>query len=56
MQNGETFDMTQEELARWVGCAVVTIKKVESDTLRPSKQIAELLAEALEILTSERAQ
>src|SRR5215216_3089434 len=66
MQTGESFgrlvkerrktlDMTQEELARWVGCAIVTIKKIEGDTLRPSKQIAELLAEALDIATDERA-
>src|SRR5262245_33426802 len=65
MQTGESFgrlvkerrktlDMTQEELARWVGCAVVTIKKIEGDTLRPSKQIAELLAEALDIPADER--
>jgi WD40 repeat protein/serine/threonine protein kinase/DNA-binding XRE family transcriptional regulator len=50
-----TLDMTQEHLARQVGCALVTIKKIEADALRPSKQIAELLAEALDILADERA-
>jgi serine/threonine protein kinase/DNA-binding XRE family transcriptional regulator len=49
------LDLTQESLARQVGCAVVTIKKIEGDTLRPSRQIAELLAEALEIPVNERA-
>src|SRR4051812_28422784 len=49
------LDLTQESLARQVGCAVVTIKKIEADTLRPSRQIAELLAEALQIPIDERA-
>src|SRR4051812_33805174 len=49
------LDLTQESLARQVGCALVTIKKIESDALRPSKQVAELLAEALDIPADERA-
>ena len=36
-------------LARRVGCAPVTIKKIERDERRPSMQIAELLAEQLHI-------
>src|SRR5690242_4883577 len=50
-----TLDLTQEDLARQVGCAVVTIKKIEADALRPSKQVAELLAEAVGIPANERA-
>ena len=38
--------LTQEEIARRVGCAPVTIRKVEYDDLRPSVQIAERLAMA----------
>ena len=41
--------MIQAELAAQVGCAVVTIKKIEQATLRHSRQMAELLAEALAI-------
>jgi len=48
------LDLTQEDLARQVGCAIVTIKKIERDALRPSKQVAELLAEALAIPADER--
>src|SRR5262249_46089032 len=44
----------QDVLARQVGCAVVTIKKIEADSLRPSRQIAERLATALEVPPHER--
>src|SRR5512136_251337 len=47
-------DLTQTELARRVGCAVDTIKKIESDARRPSKQLAELLADHLAIPPQER--
>ena len=59
---GETFkyrrrllDLTQAELAKRAGCARVTIHKIESGDLRPSKQLAELLAQALQIPTAEQA-
>ncbi len=45
----KALDLTQAELARRVGCATVTIHKIEADGLRPSRQMAEQLAEALEI-------
>jgi predicted ATPase/DNA-binding XRE family transcriptional regulator len=48
-------DLTQDELARRVGCSVVTIRKLEADERRPSKQIAERLANSLGILEAERA-
>ena len=41
--------MTRADLARRVGCAEVTIKKIERDERKPSGQIAELLAEHLAI-------
>lgn len=50
----KALDLTQEELARRVGCAVDTIKKIEADARRPSKQLAELLANELEIAPQER--
>lgn len=46
--------LTQEELARRVGCAPVTLRKIEYDDLRPSVQIAERLAMALNIPFEER--
>ena len=36
--------LTQDELARRVRCATVTLRKIESDDLRPSVQIAECAA------------
>ena len=35
------LDLTQDELARQIGCAPITIRKIESEELRPSKQLAE---------------
>ncbi len=49
------LDLTQEALARQVGCAEVTIKKIEADERRPSRQIAARLAECLQIAPAERA-
>jgi WD40 repeat protein/transcriptional regulator with XRE-family HTH domain len=46
--------LTQEELARRVGCASVTLRKIEYDDLRPSVQIAERLAMALNVPLEER--
>jgi predicted ATPase/transcriptional regulator with XRE-family HTH domain len=49
------LDLTQDQLARQVGCSIVTIRKLESDERRPSRQIAERLAECLRIAPQERA-
>jgi class 3 adenylate cyclase len=51
----KALDLTQGDLARRVGCAVVTIQKIEADERRPSRQIAERLAEQLAIPADERA-
>jgi transcriptional regulator with XRE-family HTH domain len=51
----KALDLTQEELAQRVGCAAETLRKIEADVRRPSRQIAERLAEALEIPESDRA-
>jgi len=50
----KALDLTQEALARQVGCAEVTIKKIEADERRPSRQIAERLADSLEIAPADR--
>ena len=43
------LDLTQTELAQRVGCARTTIEKIEMDARRPSKVMAERLADALEL-------
>ena len=43
------LDLTQVELARRVGCSVGALRKIESGDRRPSKQLAALLAKALEL-------
>jgi predicted ATPase/class 3 adenylate cyclase/DNA-binding XRE family transcriptional regulator len=49
------LDLTQEALAQRVGCGVVSIGKFERDELRPTRQLAERLAECLAIGSEERA-
>ena len=48
------LDWTQEELAKQAGCAVGTIRKLEADERRPSKQLAEILAQRLDIPPKDR--
>lgn len=48
------LDLTQAELARRVGCATVTVSKLERDERRPSRQMAELLAEHLAVPDDQR--
>ncbi len=50
----KTLDLTQDALARRVGCSLATIQKIEADERRPSRQIADLLARALEIPPADR--
>lgn len=49
------LDLTQEALAERVGCSVATIQKIEADERRPSRQIAELLAQHLAIPSADHA-
>src|SRR5215216_3374201 len=46
--------LTQDELARRVGCAAITVRKIEADDIRPSQQIAERLALALGVPVDDR--
>jgi len=48
------LDLTQEDLAQRAGCSVFTLRKIESGERRPSKQLAGLLAETLEIHPDDR--
>jgi WD40 repeat protein/transcriptional regulator with XRE-family HTH domain len=54
-EHRRALGLTQAELALRVACATVTIRKIEYGTLRPSHQIAERLAMALNIPKQERA-
>lgn len=48
------LDLTQAELAERAGCSVAGLRKIETGERRPSKQLAALLAEALEIAPDEQ--
>ena len=50
----QLLGLTQAELGRRVGCAAITIRKIEADTLRPSVQVAEHLAVTLTIPEDEQ--
>ena len=43
----KALDLTQDALARQAGCALGTLKKIETDERRPSRQLAERLADCL---------
>lgn len=48
------LDLTQSALATCVGCAAVTLRKIEADERRPSLQMAERLADCLDISQAEK--
>ena len=50
----KALDLTQEQLAQQVGYALDTIKKIETDVRRPSRPMAERLAECLALPIEER--
>jgi predicted ATPase/class 3 adenylate cyclase len=50
----KALDLTQNELARRTGYALTTIRKIEADARRPSREMAERLAEMLELAGDER--
>src|SRR5574339_1000361 len=53
-QRRKTLDLTQEELAERAGCSVFALRKIETGERRPSKQLAGLLADALEIVEDDK--
>ncbi|MFN8491281.1 MAG: helix-turn-helix domain-containing protein [Caldilineaceae bacterium] len=50
----KALDLTQDQLADLVSCSYALIRKIESDERRPSPEVAQLLAKALEIAPAER--
>jgi predicted ATPase/transcriptional regulator with XRE-family HTH domain len=53
-QRRQALNLTQADLARCVGYSVAAIRKIEADERRPSRQVAELLADCLDIPLAER--
>src|SRR5690349_16804156 len=51
----KALDMTQDELARRVGYSLESIRKIEADARRPSRDVAALLAGALELAPEQHA-
>lgn len=49
------LDLTQADLARLVSCATVTVRMIEADTRRPSRELAQRLADYLEIVPADHA-
>ncbi|MCC7450862.1 MAG: tetratricopeptide repeat protein [Anaerolineae bacterium] len=54
-QRRRALDLTQADLANQVGCSTMTIRKIEADERRPSKQIAAHMADVLAIDADHRA-
>lgn len=54
-QRRHELDLTQDTIAEALGCSSDTIRKIESGQRRPSRQIAELLANILQIDPQERS-
>jgi predicted ATPase/transcriptional regulator with XRE-family HTH domain len=51
-----SLDLTRKAFADQVGCAQVTLRRIENDTLKPSKELALVLLEKLGIPEHERPQ
>lgn len=49
----KALDLTQLELAQRVGCAVISLRKIEADERRPSPQMAQQLARCLSLSAAE---
>jgi len=54
-QRRKSLDLTQAELAHRLNCTTSLLQKIESGERRPSRQIAELLAAALDIAPDKRS-
>src|SRR5512136_1075250 len=50
------LDLTQQALADQVGCARITVRRIESGALKPSRELTQLLLEKLAIPEIERPQ
>jgi predicted ATPase/DNA-binding XRE family transcriptional regulator len=48
-QRRRMLDLTQQDFADQVGCARITLRRIESDTLKPSKELALILLKTVGI-------
>src|SRR5512141_1434365 len=55
-QKRRSLDLTQKALADQVGCAEITVRRMEADEYKPSNELALLLLEKLGIPEAERPQ
>src|SRR5687768_13744862 len=53
-QRRHILDLTQQELADQVGCARITLRRIEAGALKPSKELASILLEILGAPKAER--
>jgi predicted ATPase/transcriptional regulator with XRE-family HTH domain/tetratricopeptide (TPR) repeat protein len=53
-QRRKALGLSQDEVARLTHYSVATVRKIEADKLKPSRQLADLLAEAVQIPPAER--
>src|SRR5436190_1722011 len=51
----KSLDITQATLGRLTGCSESSIRKIEAGTLKPSRQVADLLASSLQVPEEERS-
>src|SRR5215207_8581512 len=50
------LDLSRKTFADQVGCAEVTLRRIEAGTLKPSKELASILIDKLGIPEQERSQ
>ena len=53
-QRRRMLDLTQQALADQIGCAHITLRRIESGTLKPSKELALILLEKLGVPQADR--
>src|SRR5512134_2672409 len=54
-QQRNQLNLTREQFAERVGCSVALLRKIEDGERRPSTQIAELIANSLNVPPADRA-
>src|SRR5690349_6691314 len=50
------LDLTRQAFADQVGCAEVTLRRIEAGTLKPSRELANIILEKMGIREAERPQ
>src|SRR5919108_2392725 len=55
-QRRRMLDLTQQALADQIGCARITLRRIEAEALKPSKELALILLDKLGIPEIERPQ